>query len=168
MTRRAPKLFVLLLLLTLAPLGCSTLGLLGREVLPPDVFLTNVKPIGLGLLEQRIELTFRVTNPNDFELPIEGGVFDLALNGAPFARGVTRGAVELPALGESFVTIEASTTTAELLSQLRSLRDREQLDYALTGHFTLDDTFGVGRIPFTRESQLGSNPFLGIGGGTTY
>ena len=152
------------LLLILLALGCAT-TLLNREVLPPDVFLTNVKPIGVGLFEQRIELTFRVTNPNDFALPIEGGVFDLAINDAPFARGVTKGAVDLPALGESLVRIEASTTTAELLNQLRALGSQQQLTYALTGHFTLDGTLGVGRIPFTRESQLGANPFVG-GGGT--
>lgn len=161
MTQRL-RLAVPSLLLGLVCFGCAA-GLLGREVLPPDVFLTNVKPIGMGLFEQRIELTFRVTNPNDFELPIEGGVFDLAINGAPFARGVTRGTVDLPALGESFVTIEASTTTAELLSQLRSLGNQQDLSYALTGHFTLDDTLSIGRIPFTRQSQLGRNPFLGGG-----
>jgi LEA14-like dessication related protein len=138
--------------------GCASTPLLGPEVLVPDVFLTNVSPIGGGLFEQRIELTFRVTNPNDFELPIRGSVFDLAINDAPFARGVSRDAVVLPALGETLVKVEASTSTLGLMKQLSQLGSKKQLNYALTGHFNLDG-MGVSRLSFERASELGANPF---------
>jgi LEA14-like dessication related protein len=159
MTHSAPHRHILLALgLGVLTLGCASTPLLEPEILVPDVFLTDVSPIGGGLFEQRIQLTFRVTNPNDFELPIEGSVFDLSINDAPFARGVSREAVAVPALGETLLRVEASTTTLGLMKQLSQLGSKKQLNYALTGHFNLDG-MGVPSLAFERASELGANPF---------
>jgi len=142
----------------LAP-GCASSPMRAREVLAPDVFLTDITPIGGGMFEQRIQLTFRVTNLNDFELPIRGGSFDLTINDAPFARGVSRESVVVPALGEVLVKAEASTTTLGLLNQLRELSNKRALKYALSGRFSLDGLH-VTSIDFERAADLGPIPFL--------
>lgn len=141
-------------------LGCASTPLRAREVLAPDVFLTDVAPIGGGLFEQRIRLTFRVTNLNDFDLPIEGGSFDLTINDAPFARGVSRERVVVPALGEVLLMTEASTTTLGLLNQLRDLSNKRELRYMLSGRFSLDGLH-VKSVAFERAADLGPVPFWG-------
>jgi LEA14-like dessication related protein len=148
------------LVLGMLALGCASTPLSAREVLAPDVFLTDVAPIGGGLFEQRIQLTFRVTNLNDFDLPIEGGSFDLTINDAPFARGVSRERVVVPALGEVLVKTEASTTTLGLLNQLRDLSNKRELRYMLSGRFSLDGLH-VKSVAFERAADLGPVPFWG-------
>jgi LEA14-like dessication related protein len=140
--------------------GCASSPLRAREVLAPDVFLIDMSPIGGGMFEQRIQLTFRVTNLNDFDLPIQGGSFDLAINDAPFARGVSRERVVVPALGEVLMKTEASTTTLGLLNQLRELSNKRALRYALSGRFSLDGLH-VKSVDFERAADLGPVPFLG-------
>jgi LEA14-like dessication related protein len=141
-------------------LGCASTPRGAREVLAPDVFLTDIAPIGGGMFEQRIRLTFRVTNLNDFELPIKGGSFDLTINDAPFARGVSRERVVVPALGEVLMKTEASTTTLGLLNQLRELSNKRELRYVLSGRFSLDGRH-VKSVAFERVADLGPVPFLG-------
>ena len=123
-------------------------------------FLTDVAPIGGGLFEQRIRLTFRVTNLNDFELPIKGGSFDLTINDTPFARGVSRERVVVPALGEVLLKTEASTTTLGLLNQLRDLSNKREVRYMLSGRFSLDGLH-VKSVAFERAADLGPVPFWG-------
>jgi LEA14-like dessication related protein len=148
------------LVLGMLALGCASTPFSAPEVLAPDVSLTDVAPIGGGLFEQRIQLTFRVTNLNDFELPIEGGSFDLTINDAPFARGVSRERVVVPALGEVLLKTEASTTTLGLLNQLRELSNKRELRYVLSGRFSLDGLH-VNSVAFERAADLGPVPFLG-------
>jgi LEA14-like dessication related protein len=148
------------LALGMLALGCASTPFSAREVLAPDVFLADVAPIGGGLFEQRIRLTFRVMNLNDFELPIEGGSFDLTINDSPFARGVTRERVVVPALSEVLMKTEASTTTLGLLNQLRDLSNKRELRYRLSGRFSLDGLH-VKSVAFERAADLGSVPFWG-------
>jgi len=148
------------LVLGVLALGCASTPFSAREVLAPDVFLIDLVPLGGGMFEQRIQLTFRVTNLNDFELPIKGGSFDLTINDAPFARGVSNERVVVPALGETLVKTEASTTTLGLLNQLRELSNKRGLRYALSGRFSLDGLH-VKSVDFERAADLGPVPFLG-------
>jgi LEA14-like dessication related protein len=148
------------LVLGLFALSCASTPRSAREMLAPDVFLTDIAPIGGGMFEQRIRLTFRVTNLNDFELPIKGGSFDLSINDAPFARGVSRERVVVPALGEVLMKTEASTTTLGLLNQLRELSNKRELRYVLSGRFSLDGLHAKS-VAFERAADLGPVPFLG-------
>ena len=56
---------------------------------PPKVSLEDVRPIELGLLQQRFELELRMDNPNDLDLDLEALEFDLDLNGQPLASGLS-------------------------------------------------------------------------------
>ncbi len=133
--------------------GCASVGG-GQEVLPPDVFLADVSPVGGGLFEQRILLTFRVTNPNAFDLDVSGMAFQLDMNGEPLARGVSNEPMLLAGLGEQLVTAEASTTTFGLLHQLLRLGERRELAYELSGRMHLSGA-GVSSVAFQRSAQLG-------------
>ncbi|HEY5598379.1 MAG TPA: LEA type 2 family protein, partial [Kiloniellales bacterium] len=60
---------------------------------PPEVSLADIKLLPGGLFEQKFQLELRVTNPNNFDLPLEGLSFKLALNDQPFAQGVSNESV---------------------------------------------------------------------------
>lgn len=123
-------------------------------MLPPEVFLADVSPVGGGLFEQRILLTFRVTNPNAFDLDVSGMSFQLDMNGEPLARGVSNEPLVLESLGEQLVTAEASTTTFGLLHQLLRLGERRELAYALSGRMHLANA-SVPSVAFQRDARLG-------------
>lgn len=126
-----------------------------EQILPPNVFLTDVAPVGAGLFEQRIRLDFRVSNPNTFALDTYGLSFTLDMNGEPLAQGVSSEALRLPALGEQIISVEASTTTFGLLHQLLRLSERRELSYQLDGRFLLGEGVGAPFVAFERAARLG-------------
>jgi LEA14-like dessication related protein len=145
------RLFILALLAALAA-GCSTIGY-GTKVLPPEVHIADLELMESGLFEQRYRVTLRVSNPNDFELPLDGVRFALALNDQPFARGFSNHGVSVPRLGDAIVTVEATTSTFDIIRQVLAAQGRETLDYALDG--TVFIKGGSRReVPFVQEGRL--------------
>ena len=86
--------------------GCTGTWL---RPLKPEVALADVRFEGGNLLEQRFVLTLRVTNPNRFEIPMQGLTFTLDVADQPFAHGMGNRPVTIPALGEALVEVKATT-----------------------------------------------------------
>jgi len=116
--------------------GCAALQ---RDVEPPTVRLVGLELLQLGLLEQRFELALRVTNPNDFDVPVQALEYGVFVDGREFASGLSSEPFELPALGEEVVRVEVGTRLLENLQQLsRWQRDPpDALDYRLEGRARL-------------------------------
>ena len=53
---------------------------------PPEVLVTNVTPLEGTAFEQRLQVDFRIRNPNDFDLLFAGIDFTLNLTGKRLAR----------------------------------------------------------------------------------
>jgi LEA14-like dessication related protein len=156
-------LVVLALVVASVPTACSTLQT-ALELRRPEIRLTNLELLESGLFEQRFRLTLRVANPNDFELPIDGLRFDLAVDDSPLLKGLTNESVSVPRLGEASVEIDAYTSTFDVVRQLFSLTSRrEAFDYALSGTAFVTG-FGVREIPFRKKGTLELAP----GGGTHF
>jgi LEA14-like dessication related protein len=100
---------------------------------PPQISLADFRLLPGGLFEQKFELDLRVTNPNNFDLPLEGLTFKLALNDKPFAQGVSDADVTIPRLGEARVPVIASTTVLDIMQQVLSLGQKADLTYRLEG-----------------------------------
>ena len=113
--------------------GCGT-----AEPVPPHVQVADLRLLESTVFEQRFEINFRIGNPNDFALPLDGLTFDLEVNGETFARGYSNQRVTIPRLGEGNVSVAASTTLVELLRQMRLLAGRADVTYRLRGHAYLD------------------------------
>jgi LEA14-like dessication related protein len=122
--------------LFLLAIGCASLRAYDYE--PPEVHLVDLRPIQGGLFEQRVRLDLRVVNPNDRELAARGLDLELELNQRPFARGVSRERFQVPALGEARVSVEASTSTIDLLQQVVGLGQPRSFDYRLHGRMFVD------------------------------
>jgi LEA14-like dessication related protein len=150
MGRLASRLLVVLALVFAA--GCSTLGR-GVQVVPPEVRIVDLEMLESSIFEQRFRVTLRVGNPNDFELPLDGVRFALELNEHPFARGYTAHGVTVPRLGDATLTVDATTSTFDLIRQALNAPGRETLTYALDGDVFLRG--GARRsVPFTQEGML--------------
>jgi LEA14-like dessication related protein len=130
--------------------GCAGLG---RDVTPPDVYLVNLRPVSLGLFEQRLALDLRVQNPNDFALRLDGLRFDLDLDGVPFARGVSDRDICVPALGEGVVPVTVSAATADVVDRALELARGGALPYELSGQAILAGPFGI-PVPFRHVGEV--------------
>jgi len=137
-----------LLLILLA--GCAGLSGLSQK---PEVSLAGLDLLELGLFEQRFLIKLRIENPNDVALPISGLVFDIELNGQPFARGLSDKAVTVPRMSDAILEVQATSDLGRVLRQIRELQKsgRERVDYRISGRISLE---GVGSIPFERKGDL--------------
>ncbi|HKJ95433.1 MAG TPA: LEA type 2 family protein, partial [Gammaproteobacteria bacterium] len=93
--------------------GCTALRL--QQADPPKVAMTSLQLTGLTIFEQDFDVGLRLTNPNDFPLPIAGMTYTIQLNGEKFADGASNQAVTVPAMGDAEVHL---TVHANMLSNL--------------------------------------------------
>jgi LEA14-like dessication related protein len=110
--------------------GCAVFG-------PP----TEAPSITVSELRMSGATLFRIQNPNAFDLPVEGVSYDLEVNGQPFAKGVGKADVVVPAYGQEVVETEAIATLMGFVRQLRSQgrSGQPKLSYRLTGKLKLRD-----------------------------
>ena len=137
---------VIIFLALLAP-GCATLML---DAEPPDVLVTNITPLEATLFEQQLKVDIRVRNPNPFELNVTGLDFTLNLNEKRLARGLANEAVTIPRLGDAILSVNTTTSTLEVMRQLLSLHEQQDMKYQITGILHLDGT----RLPFDSEGVI--------------
>ena len=141
--------------------GCTQLD----RAKPPQVHLLDMRFLGGGLFAQEVELSLRVGNPNNFDVPLEGMTFTLDVNGSRLAEGYTNQSFTLPRLGEVTVPVRATTTLADLVEQAIALGREGKLDYAIKGvayvaGFTSRD------VPYEQTGTLKLLP-SGLGGNDT-
>lgn len=127
--------------------GCATL-LLQAE--PPEVLVSDVKPLGSTLFEQRLQVDLRVRNPNTFDLDVTGIDFTLSLNDERLARGLANQSVIIPRLGEAILTVKTTTSTLDVFQQLLQLTSGEDIMYQISGVLHVQDM----ALPFDNEGVL--------------
>ncbi len=135
--------------------GCASIA---REFQRPDLNLVSVRLVDAALFEQRFALVVDVRNPNDFDLPVKGLQYTLALAGEKFAGGVTPQSFIVPAFGEARFETLVSTN---LVSTIRHLSEwmegsPRQIDYELEGKLKIDLPF-VRSIPFSESGYVDLN-----------
>ena len=100
--------------------------------------------------EQRLQVDLRIRNPNDFDLLATGIDFTLNLNGKRLARGLGNTAITVPRLSDTIVSVQTSTSTFDVVRQLLSFSETQDLSYDITGRLHLKD----GRMPFDNSGIL--------------
>jgi LEA14-like dessication related protein len=118
--------------------GCAVFG---PKMEAPSVTISELRAKESTLLEQRFLAKLRIQNPNAFDLPIEGVSYDLEVNGQPFAKGVGKADVVIPAYGQDVVETEAITTLMGFVRQIdaHARSERPKLSYRLAGKLKLRD-----------------------------
>lgn len=145
-------LFIGPLLLTLLG-GCA--GLFSRPE-PPQISLASIRPVDMGLFEQRYRLRLRVQNPNPFALRIKGMDYSLYLNDQQFAQGVSPESATVPAYGEQVVEVDVISNLARLFDQFSELGRQRSLSYRLVGGIRLANV--TARIPFEYQGEISFAP----------
>ncbi|GAB1409405.1 hypothetical protein MASR1M90_05590 [Desulfovibrionales bacterium] len=131
--------------------GCAHLG---KPVESPTVHLVNVTPASSTLFEQRVRLTLRVVNPNQFALSWSGCKVSARFNDQDLLSGVSTQRGKVEGLGETNFTVEASASTFDVLRQILNFQQAQQkLSYQLDGALYLS---GVGSeaVPFSTSGTL--------------
>lgn len=142
---RTTALILIMLLLT----SCASMTPDYEEL---DLELTNLKLLPIQGLEQRFRLSFRLTNPNNIEFPVEGISFKLNLRGIKVATGVSDETFVLQPLSESTFDVDVS---ASLFGSGRLLLDivqskTQEINYDINAKiFTSKGLWGS--IPVTRS-----------------
>ena len=127
--------------LALAALLLASCASLDELASAPQVSLRNVHVEDIGLDGQTFLLSFDVTNPNPFPLPISEVRYGVKLDGHRLASGATQSAFTVPAGSDSEFAISVDVnllkTAPELLFIVREAT-RQDIPYTLEGRLGID------------------------------
>lgn len=143
----------LVLLLAFGLAACSSLPYHAK---PPKVSVADVDIKSLGIFEQHFDVGLRVSNPNDFDLNIEALEFELELNGRPFAKGLSRVSVLLPAISSTVIRMDAVTQSRNLIQQIKTLPSdslKAGVPYRISGRVKTDQSSRW--LPFDQQGMVG-------------
>jgi len=85
---------------------------------PPQVEVAGVELRGIGLLDQTLDVTLCVTNPNASELAFRRIQVAVDVAGSPLAEGVSEAPVRLPPQASILVPFTVVSTIRNLAPQL--------------------------------------------------
>jgi LEA14-like dessication related protein len=120
--------------------GCATMNLDYEE---PSVELVSFKILPANGFEQNFEIGLKLTNPNDFELPLNGISYQLSLAGETLANGVASDIPTAAAYGESRFVVPVSTSLIKGIKVIRALMisQGKDISYQLKAKLDIDIPF---------------------------
>lgn len=112
--------------------GCA---MFGSSYIKPEVSLANVEMLKANLWEQSFRLRLRVDNPNDRSLPIRGMHYEIYLNNARLATGVSDQSFNVPAYGSEYFELNVrSNLWRHLRDMIKLVETQKPVDYRIEGH----------------------------------
>jgi LEA14-like dessication related protein len=119
--------------------GCATN--LESLVKSPGIELRDVQIMGLGFNGQTFLLSFDISNPNPFALPVSSISYGIKLDGYRFASGETASEFSVPAGGDTQFAISVDLNLLQTAPQLLSIvrqSVRKDVTYELEGRLAVD------------------------------
>lgn len=143
----------LLTLVLLALAGCALNTLAHME--SPKVDVTGVKLKGTTLAGADVLVQFRVDNPNDVNLVLNGVVYHLRLNGQPLLNGHYDQQVQIAASGPTTVELPVTIRFDDLYRVINTLQNRKNPEYALDADLRFDvPVLGEVTVPVTQTGKV--------------
>lgn len=139
---------------------CGACASQGPVIKTPDVRLDGVRLQSISLGKQTFLLSFNVTNPNPFPLPVKGLSYRVLLDEKPFASGQTAGRFDIPASGDGAFSISVDLDLINSAAGLTSILGSAA---ARPVPYTLDGTLDIA-IPFARPLTFGSDGTIMVRG----
>ncbi|MCW8864607.1 MAG: LEA type 2 family protein [Colwellia sp.] len=135
--------------------SCATMNLDYEE---PSVELISFKVLPANGFEQNFAIGLKLTNPNDFELPINGISYRLNVAGETLAHGVASNIPTAGAYGESRFVVPVSASLIGGFKVIRALMSNQGQDisYQLKAKLDVD-------IPFVPVLTVIENGMLPLG-----
>ncbi len=148
MNSRPQHLRVVALLAALAVLaGCSAMR---DEVKKPEVYVKGVSLTRVGATSADAVFTLNLFNPNDFELPLHGINYDLAVNNRRLLLGDSKQELRLPGGGSGEIPLAVTIEYSRVFDTLSEALRKRRATYQLSG------SVGVGpfRLPFAAGGEF--------------
>jgi LEA14-like dessication related protein len=140
--------------LLISVFGCAT----GDEVVPPRVNLVNIVPAASsGVFEQRFLVDLRISNLNDFDIPLNGLSFEMDVNGDYFATGLSNQKLLVRRLSSAIVSVETTANSFDLFRQILNAVRTGTVDYSIKGT-AIVGSLGSRTVPFRQEGKLNLVP----------
>ncbi len=141
--------------------GCA---IFNKSLESPHISLSDLTVQESTGFEAVFEVQLRVLNPNDIDLNIQGIDCKLEINDKPFAYGLSKVVVKVPAYGTATMPVTMYSSIFNIARGLIDLPLREEMSYRLKGRLRLD---GTERLPtkVSFESE-GTVPFKDLTGKT--
>ena len=133
--------------------GCASTSQIIEE---PSVKLTGVELSDMSFSGQTVLLSFDVSNPNPFPLPVSGVRYHVQLEDESFARGETVGEFSVPAGGEGEFAISVELDVVKSVSSLGSMLKNgihQPIPYELMGSLAIDLPL-VKPVPFSTTGVI--------------
>jgi LEA14-like dessication related protein len=130
--------------------GCSALL---PKLEAPKLEVVAVNLGHANLLQAKIDVTLRVTNPNNRSLDVSSIVLQIAVSGTQMATGETAEPFVVPALGETQFDIKLTADVATALALMAQQLHSDTVPYRVTGQVKLASGF-IRNLPFTSEGDL--------------
>lgn len=90
------------------------------------MLVTDIAPLDSSPFEQRLRVSLRIRNPNDYELQVTGVDVRLEFNGKRLARGLSNKEFTVPRLGEPVVIRATCLASPPRRKRLKSARRRSR------------------------------------------
>ena len=100
--------------------------------------------------EQRLQGDLRIRDPNEFDLLVMDIDLTFNLDGIRLARGLDNTTITVSRLSNTFVSVQTSPSIFDVVRQLLSFSQTQDLSYDITDRFHLKD----GRLPFDNSGIL--------------
>lgn len=146
---------VWILLFSFGLAACSGLP---WNAVAPKVSVADVAIKSLSLFEQQLDVGLRISNPNDFELTIEALEFELEVNGRPFANGLSRASIRVPAMASALLRVDTFTQSKNLIQQFKRLSPdvlKVGVPYRVKGRIKTDQSSRW--LPFDHTGVVGGD-----------
>lgn len=125
----------------------------------PNLSVANIEMLNGNLVQQNFRVTFKIQNPNDRALPVNGLHAQLKVNGESIASGVSNHAFVVPALGESEFDMNISANMALALLKFANQSNGQMngVDYDLVGSVSIN-------LPFLRDLPFAEHGSFALDG----
>ena len=140
--------------LTALAIVVALLGGCAAPLQKPEVSLAGVELVGVGLVEQRLLLKLKISNPNDVDLPVKSLSFDLDLDGQPFAKGASEQPVTIARHAEAQLDVKVVSRLGDVLKQLNAARKNGKLGYRIHGRVEFNGSAGPTSVTFDRLGEV--------------
>jgi len=132
--------------------GCAGLG---KPLETPRISLANIQMLEASGMESALLVQLRVQNPNEVDLDIRGVECDVAINGKPFAYGISDTPVRIPAFGSDTVPVKVYASVIDIVRGLLNLPGREELSYQVKGRVRMSGgAFLPSSLPFDSQGTI--------------
>nr|WP_240923465.1 LEA type 2 family protein [Thermococcus sp. 18S1] len=117
-----------------------------------EITLSDVRVASIGLTGAKLEIVFRIYNPNDVTATLDRIEYELYGNGEFLGYGYIDRSVDIPARSIRYVSSEFTLDYGGALKTIWSALKRGDVDWRVKGTLHIDTPIGTLDVPFEERA----------------